>query len=181
MKNQSAPFSYAFDETAGPAVKDILLTIPSRWGRMPPLSRAVVVEAGKLLQHHNLLLEGAHQAKAGRTIGLIGGSRWGSFSTDRTFAETMEDDIAFASPAVFGYTLANIPLAEAANHFGLIGPVYAIIDHQDPMKKAIDTARRLLHAQKDLDIMLACEFDAYYRANNREQISVTFTIVGNHD
>ncbi len=43
-------YIYAFDEVVADELKDLLITIPGRWGRMPPLSRAVVVEAAKLLK-----------------------------------------------------------------------------------------------------------------------------------
>ncbi len=174
---KSETYDYAFDDTVSSDIKEMLISVPGRWGRMPPLSRAVVVEAGKLLRQHNLLAGGANQAAAGRIIGLIGGSRWGSNVTDQHFYSTMKEEAALASPALFGYTLANIPLAEAANQFGLTGPVYAIIDSETPLQSACNVAKRLLRANNKLDMMLACEFDSTYGVNRAEQLSVTFTIV----
>lgn len=170
-------FAYAFAEEVDKDIQDLLVNIPARWGRMPPLSRAVVVETGKFLRQHNLLTSNINLAKTGKTVGLIGGTRWGCHTTDLSFATTMKEDVMFASPAIFGYTLANIPLAEAANQFGLIGPVYAIIDKGDPLQKATNEARRILATQKDLDLMLACSFDSYYLGEEREQLSVTFTLL----
>ncbi len=174
-------FIYAFADQVDKKVEDILVTIPSRWGRMPPLSRAVVVEAGKTLQQNNILPSGSNRDEARKTIGLIGGTRYGSLTTDLAFTETLKNNIALASPAIFGYTLANIPLAEAANQFNLTGPVYAVIDHKNPFTKASKEARRLLATQNNLDLMLACEFDSYYHKDKREQLSVTFTLIGKND
>lgn len=174
-------YAYAFNDGVDDSIRKILITVPGRWGRMPPLSRAVVIEAGKLLQQKNLLTTSLNQAEAGRTIGLIGGTRLGSHTTDLAFAATLKEDVSLASPAIFGYTLANIPLAEAANHFGLIGPVYAIIEHAEPFQKAREEARRLLKAQRDLDLMLACSFDSYYNKEEKEQLSVTFTLITKND
>jgi hypothetical protein len=174
-------YTYAFEDGVDDTTREILITVPGRWGRMPPLSRAVVVEAGKLLRQKNLLTEGLNQAEAGRTIGLIGGTRLGSHTTDLAFAATLKEDVTLASPAIFGYTLANIPLAETANQFGLIGPVYAVIDHAEPLQKAREEARRLLKTQKNLDLMLACSFDSYYHKEEKEQLSVTFTLIDKND
>lgn len=174
-------YAYAFEDGVDDVTREILIAIPGRWGRMPPLSRAVVVEACKLMQQKNLLATGLNQAEAGRTIGLIGGTKLGSHCTDLAFAATLKEGVTLASPAIFGYTLANIPLAETANHFSLIGPVYAVIDHAEPLQKAREEARRLLKTQKDLDLMLACSFDSYYHKEEKEQISITFTLIDKND
>lgn len=174
-------FAYAFAETADDSVRKILLTIPSRWGRMPPLSRAVVVEAGRKLEQMNLLEMFMPRNRFSPTAGLIGATRWGSHSTDIAFASSMAEDVQFASPAIFGYTLPNIPLAEAANHFGLTGPVYALIETEDPLRAAAHEAQQLLHQQAKLDMMLACEFDAYYDEDDNDTLSVTFTLIKKDD
>jgi len=80
-------------------------------------------------------------------------------------------------PALFGYTLANIPLAEAANHFGLIGPVYAIIDENNPFQSAIEECRRTFNQLKNIDLMLACHFDHLRPNTNTQQLRITFAII----
>ncbi len=112
-------------------------------------------------------------------MGLIGGTKRGSLHTDRAFITTMADGPGLASPALFGYTLPNIPLAEAAGVFGLVGPVYAVFDEDNPLKCAEDEARRLLtmQKQKDLTLMLACEFDHYSDDKGKDVLSVTLTVV----
>ena len=147
---------------------------------MPPLCRCVIVEAGKLLRQHSLLDDGVRKILNGRTAGLIGGTTYGSLTTDLEFAGTIRQNPTLASPALFGYTLANIPVAEAANHFGLTGPVYAVVDQDNPFIAAQNEARRILLSDCHLDFMLACVFDAHYRKDDREQLFVTFTLIERH-
>jgi hypothetical protein len=170
-------FDYAFQQIPDAETAAILGDIPDRWGRMPPLSRAVVVEAGRVLKNRALLKSGRRLTEAGITAGLIGGTRKGSLATDMEFAATLTRGPDLASPALFGYTLPNIPLAEAANHYGLRGPVYAIFDSENPLSMAVQEAKRLLYIQKDLSLMLACEFDNFDHGGQGEQLSVIFTLV----
>lgn len=170
-------FDYAFKEMPGPEVEALLGSIPTRWGRMSPLSRAVVVEAGRLLRDNEWLACGCRFSEAGKTVGLIGATRTGSLATDIDFANTLADGFLLASPALFGYTLPNIPLAEAANHYGLIGPVYAIFDDHDPAAAAIDEAKRWLAARPDLSSMLACTFDSSGKQHAGTDFIVSFNMV----
>lgn len=168
--------SYAFLRTPDAETAALLGEIPGRWGRMPPLCRAVVVEAGRALKDAGLLENGRNMAAKGKNVGLIGGSRKGSLSTDLDFAATLSQNPKFASPALFGYTLPNIPLAEAAGHYGLVGPVYAVFDSNNPFDAARQEAKRLLQMQKDLSLMLACEFD-YLDHDGQMKLFATFTTV----
>ena len=170
-------FDYAFQQIPDAETTAILGDIPDRWGRMPPLSRAVVVEAGRVLKNSALLKSGRRLTETGKNVGLIGGTRKGSLATDMEFAATLTRGPGLASPALFGYTLPNIPLAEAANHYGLDGPVYAIFDSENPLGMAVQEAKRLLCMQKNLSLMLACEFDNFDHGCQGKQLSVTFTLV----
>ena len=169
-------FSYAFLDTPDADTQSLLADIPRQWGRMPPLSRAVVVEAGRVLKDAGLLENGRNLAAKGENVGLIGGSRKGSLSTDLNFAATFSKNPKFASPVLFSYTLPNIPLAEAAGHYGLVGPVYAVFDSDNPLDAARQEAKRLLHMQKDISLMLACEFD-HRDHDGQMKLFVTFTTV----
>lgn len=173
--------TYAFQDIADDSIRDVLVTVPGRWGRMPPLTRAVIVETGKVLQKHGI--GGSLQARTedSPSLGMIGGTRWGSHVTDLAFAESMRADIKLASPAIFGYTAANIPLAEAAAHFGLTGPVYALMEADNPLQAAVDEAQLLLRWQPGLDMMLACEFDARYLDKSELLLSVTCTLQRRND
>ena len=118
-------YNYAFTATPDPETLDVLGTRPTRWGRMPPLSRAMIVETGRFLKECAIQPQ-SFPTDTERTIGLIGGTARGSLAPDLDFAATLLEGVNLASPAIFGYTLANIPLAEAANHYHLTGPVYAV-------------------------------------------------------
>lgn len=180
MMPESAPansFDYAFRELPGEEVEALIGAIPTRWGRMSPLSRAVVVEAGRILTEYDWLPCGSRFSEIGKTVGLIGATGNGSLSTDIAFAETLADGFLMASPAIFGYTLPNIPLAEAANHYGLTGPVYAIFNDQDPLDAAIDEANRWLAARADLSSMLVCKFDSSGAQHAGADFIVSFYMV----
>ncbi|HET98212.1 MAG TPA: hypothetical protein ENN98_05905 [Desulfurivibrio alkaliphilus] len=170
-------YRYAFCETASPEVTRLLAATPSRWGRMPPLSRALVVEAGRVLVENGLLAPGEKFSDQGKRVGLIGGTTTGSLATDLEFAATLLTGPNLASPALFGYTLPNIPLSEAANHFGLIGPVYAIFAPESPLVAAEEEAGRWLVSQPELTLMLACAFDSRPMPGQAGQLAITFTIV----
>ncbi|MEN8140731.1 MAG: beta-ketoacyl synthase N-terminal-like domain-containing protein [Thermodesulfobacteriota bacterium] len=175
-QQEGKKFSYAFQDSPEPETIAVLGQVPGRWGRMPPLCRAVVVEAGRALRDAGLVAEKRSLAAKGKNVGLIGASRRGSLTTDLDFSATMASKPALASPALFGYTLANIALAEAASHFGLIGPVYAVFAKENPLALAEQEAERLLATDKNLSLMLACEFD-HFDHDGQMKLFVTFTTV----
>ncbi|MCP4342708.1 MAG: hypothetical protein GY799_28455 [Desulfobulbaceae bacterium] len=165
------------DDQPAESVVTLLGALPGRWGRMTPLSRLLIVETAQVLQHHGILGCGQRLSDLGKKVGLIGGTRRGSLHTDQAFIATKEAGAGLASPALFGYTLANIPLAEAAIVHGLRGPVYAVFDAKSPLESAQNEARRLLSMQTNLDLMIACEFDHYEHADQQEELLVTLTVV----
>jgi hypothetical protein len=114
--------------------RSILGTVPERWGRMNQLSQAILLEVGRLLRQAGLLNEG-HAVSENMQIGLIVASSWGSLVTDLAYAKDLRSGAQFASPALFGYTLPNIPLAEAAIHYHLTGPVFSLLS-EDPENEA---------------------------------------------
>ena len=170
-------FNYAFKEMPDSATIELLEELPGRWGRMPPLSRLVVVETGRILKENGLTIDSRKLNQQGQTVGLIGGTRYGSLTTDIDFAETLKQAPELASPALFGYTLANIPLAEAANHYGLTGPVYAIMDRSDPLSSAVSECERNLNQSDTINCMLACHFDDVPSESGRHQLQITFKII----
>ena len=127
---------------------------------------------------------GGGSPEAGRCKrgGLIGLTRRGSLATDLAYATTLKEGVAMASPTLFSYTLANIALAEAAGHYGLTGPVYAVFA-AEPGAGGEDEARRWLDHDPSLDFMVAGELDVYPvspedRAGAaNEVVSVNFKIV----
>jgi 3-oxoacyl-(acyl-carrier-protein) synthase len=173
MGEKDTAYSWAFNDQADDDSVAVLGTVPGRWGRMTPLCRLLLVKIGLLLQEKHIMEKGQKCSDLGLKVGLIGGTRRGSLHTDQAFIRTMENGPGLASPALFGYTLPNIPLAEAASQFGLIGPVYALLEASKPLDSAISEAKRLLLSQKELSFMLACEFDHY-----EDVFKVNLTLVG---
>lgn len=163
----------SFEDQAGDRVRQQLGSVPNRWGRMNPLSRALLLESCAFLQDQELWKPGERFSDRSLSVGLIGGSRYGSLQTDIAFQATLDDGLA--SPALFGYTLPNIPLAEVANHFGLTGPVYGLLDCESPFEAAVEEAKHLLKADPELSCMLACHFDHY--PAGPEGLAITLTIV----
>ncbi len=178
MGEKDTVYSWAFNDQADDDRVAVLGTVPGRWGRMTPLCRLLLVKIGLLLQEKHILKKGQKCSDLDLQVGLVGGTKRGSLHTDQAFIRTMENGSGLASPALFGYTLPNIPLAEAASQFGLVGPVYALLDADSPLDSAISEARRLLLTQKELSFMLACEFDHYENAEHGDVLKVNLTFVG---
>jgi hypothetical protein len=84
-------------------------------------------------------------ADPGRT-GICLGSRWGSFSTDLRFVESIAS--GFPRPAYFSATLPSSPVAEAAIQFGLKGPVRVVVGGGSPGLAALECALRILRQAK---------------------------------
>ncbi len=181
MINSSQPeynrFDYAYQEEPNPETIEILKAVPSRWGRMPALARLLVVETGRILHSHDYLDSGNHLGESDLVVGLIGGTSRGSLTTDLAFGDSLKAGVDLASPALFGYTLANIPLAEAANHYNLTGPVYALIEQERPLQSAQLECRRILAHLHDIDFMLACGFDEIGTKNNDYHLKITITLI----
>lgn len=169
-------FSYAFQDIPDDETVALLVNPPSRWGRMGPLSRAVIVEIGRSLAAANMLDQGSGTLSTGLTAGLIGATRQGSLSTDLDFTATLAKGVRRASPALFSSTLANIPLAEAASHFGLTGPVYALFAGVYPLAEARAEAKSWLLNQP-LSFMLACEFDCLVTKDTSLKLILTCEVV----
>jgi hypothetical protein len=172
-------YSYAFEDTPDPPTLAVLGSPPSRWGRMPPLCKAMVVETGKFLEKFKREA-GFDLRQPGTMIGLVGGTTRGSLAPDLDFARTLCEGVNMASPALFGYTLANIPLAETANHYHLTGPVYALIDEADPLAAAVREARRLVGMLPALHAVIACAFDDHPHCDQEKRLSLTFELVENN-
>ncbi len=156
-------------DEASEELASLLGAVPKRWGRMNRLSRLLLVKTALLLEDAGYCA-GEKLSEKGLAVGLIGVSRYGSLQTDYDFLATMEGGAAFASPALFGYTLANIPLAEVAVAFGLRGPVFALIgegEKENLLACAKEEAQRHLDSVPELHFMLACAFDYYQQEQKR--------------
>ena len=122
--------------------KELLGNLPERWGRMGLMSRAALVEVGCVLKKEGMLNDDATLIP-GWNGGLIVCSKKGSLAVDIEYAQTVKSGPGMASPHLFGYTLPNIPLAEAAIQYGLTGPVFCMIS-DDPYEEALLVAQQWL-------------------------------------
>ncbi len=168
---------WALTGDLAPEDLELLGKLPGRWGRMTPMSRLMIYQVGKILQEQKVVKGFKKCVDEGLVIGLIGATRRGSVHTDLAFLESMQQGPGLASPALFGYTLPNIPLAEAATHFGLVGPVYALFDTEQLQRKAVEEAELLLKSQAGLTHMIACEFDHYKDESGSEIIEVNLKLI----
>lgn len=141
-------YGYINQDLPGDEILAILGELPKRWGRMDEISRLVVVEVGRLLG------PGSSRGRGG----LIGLTSRGSLATDLAYVATLKQGLAVASPTLFSYTLPNIALAEAASHYQLTGPVYAVFA-EDPGAGGEAEARRWLDNDASLDFMVVGAFD----------------------
>jgi 3-oxoacyl-[acyl-carrier-protein] synthase II len=72
---------------------------------------------------------GMNHAQVARPVGIVASTRYGCLETDLAFnATTQEANGAYASPALFSYTLPGIAISEAAIHFRLTGPTFTAGD-----------------------------------------------------
>lgn len=164
-------------DNPGENLAALLGVIPGRWGRMSYLSRLVLVEAARVLQEMEFIGPAEKLSDKGLLAGLIGGTKRGSLFTDHAFVETMKLGPNLASPALFGYTLPNTPIAEAAVALGLKGPVFAVFDTGNPLEKAVSEAELYLVDDRELDFMLACEFDHYVTDTGEGEIEAVTVVV----
>ena len=137
---------------------DLLGTIPSRWGRMCPLSRAIIIKIAETLKHKQFLLD-SFKVKDPEKMGLIACTKNGSKFMDFEFYKSYQDTEQGASPLLFGYTLANIPLAEAASHFNIRGPVYSLVSKDNPFEFAVQEAKLWLAQDEGINNCIVGSFD----------------------
>lgn len=153
----STPFAYLRRDEPGPETLAIIGVVPKRWGRMDRISRLAVVEVGRVLRAAGLLRDEAEKVVAVGNGGLIGACAHGSLATDLAFAATLAGGLDLASPTLFSYTLPNIALAEAASHYGLTGPVYALFSSEPA--EAESEAHRWLDGEFAPEFMVAGSLD----------------------
>ncbi len=82
----------------------------------------------------------------GEKTGICLGNAFGSFSTDRRYAESVT--AGFPSPALFSATLPSSPVSEVAIMFKLKGPNRVIVGSSTPGLSAMSNAMNILSAKK---------------------------------
>ena len=107
--------------------KAVFKTSYPRFNRMDEFSRLGVSAVGLALQD-----AGRDESCSRRDVGIVVSTAYGCLHTDLDFFKTvMPENGAFASPALFSYTLPNCFLGEAASRFGLTGPGYVMTEQGD--------------------------------------------------
>ena len=98
-----------------------------RFNRMDEFSRLGVSAMGLALRD-----AGMDVWTVKRAVGVVVATVYGCLHTDLDYFETVvPEQGAFASPALFSYTLPNCFLGEAAARFGLTGPGYVVSQSDD--------------------------------------------------
>jgi len=156
-------------------IRQIIGTVPKRWGRMDAASRIALVEVGRLLGEA-ALLDANRQLPPQTLAGLVVGSRRGSIETDRRFSKGLRESPETASPLLFSYTLPNIPLSEAACQYQLRGPVYTIYSKK-PALQAERDGRRWLNHNPEISFMVCGELDVNLTGPKPPEITANFTII----
>lgn len=172
--SQANDYELIVPDQPGVELVSLLGEAPARWGRMSLLSRMLLVKIAQVLHARGTLGEERKFVKSGKRVGLVGATKRGSIYTDLAFIQTMEEGLP--SPALFGYTLPNIPLAEAALFFGLTGPVYAMFEQEGLLAAACEEASRLMSMNDEVDMIIACEFD-HIPGNGESKIPVNLTVL----
>ena len=150
----------------------IIGTLPDRWLRMDTMSQRAILEVGRALHDAGI------SSFSPECCGLIGGSKYGSLATDLAFAQSFKDGALFASPALFGYTLANISLAEAASKYNITGPVFCVLDNE-PLPAAKKEAARWLQFMPKNSFIIYGELDVI-PTDTGEDVTASFHILTIH-
>ena len=124
---KNAPFQMDPGELPSISRKTVFNSPYPRFSRMDEFSRLGVSAAGLALQDAGL--DGWNSKRA---VGIVVATVFGCLRTDLDYFETVTTEQgAFASPALFSYTLPNCFLGEAAARFGLTGPGYVVSRRRD--------------------------------------------------
>ena len=116
------PFQMDSGELPSISRKTVFKSPYPRFSRMDAFSRLGVSAIGLALQDAGL---NGKISKQG--VGIVVTTVYGCLHTDLDYFETVTpENGAFASPALFSYTLPNCFLGEAASRFGLTGPGYVV-------------------------------------------------------
>jgi len=121
---QNAHFEMVSGKLPSISRKAVFETPYLRFSRMDEFSRLGVSAVGLALQD-----AGLDEWTSKREVGIVVNTVYGCLHTDLDYFETVTpENGAFASPALFSYTLPNCFLGEAAARFGLTGPGYVITE-----------------------------------------------------
>ena len=121
---KNARFQMASGKLPSISRKAVFETPYPRFSRMDEFSRLGVSAVGLALQD-----AGLDEWRSKREVSIVVNTVYGCLHTDLDYFETvLPENGAFASPALFSYTLPNCFLGETASRFGLTGPGYVMTE-----------------------------------------------------
>ncbi len=122
-------------------------------GRFDPVSRRVCYVTALALQDAGM----EYSKDWKQDVGLLGTDEYGSEQANLTyFRDYVEGGRTMARANLFIYTLPSSPLAEAAVHFGLQGPLFYLRNQDGSIDSLLSTARRMI-AEGQAETMLVYE------------------------
>lgn len=139
-------------EFAGVPPRNEIFSIPFRnFGRLDVSSRATGYAVALALKDAGV----EYPIMDGVRAGIVGTSANGCLESDAGyFADYLKGDRILGRGNLFIYTLPTSPLAEAAIHFGLTGPLFYVNAGRGRLAAAIGHAGEVMR-DHDLDMMLA--------------------------
>jgi 3-oxoacyl-(acyl-carrier-protein) synthase len=111
------------------------------FGRFDPVAKMACCACALALRDAGIELPPGSRSE----IGIIGTGFTGSLEANRTyFKDYVDAGRVLARGNLFVFTLPSAPLGEAAVHFGLQGPLFAIVAPTTPLTDAIEIASGLV-------------------------------------
>ena len=125
-------------------------------GRFDPVSRRVCYVTALALQDAGM----EYSKGLKQNVGLLGTDEYGSEQANLAyFRDYVEGGRTMARANLFIYTLPSSPLAEAAVHFGLQGPLLYLRNQNRSVDSLLSAARRMID-EGQAEMMLVYELTA---------------------
>jgi len=122
--------------------EDGLFAYPVKnFGRLDPVSKRVCYVTALALQDAGM----EYSKDWNQDVGLLGTDEYGSEEANLSFfRDYVEGGRTLARANLFIYTLPSSPLAEAAVHFGLQGPLLYLRSQEGSVDPLLETAQRMI-------------------------------------
>ena len=140
------------DATAGSEAGKHIFSAPfDNFGRLDAASRVTCYAVALAFSDAGI----AYHQKGDMEIGIVGGNDYGCAKADGVYySDYLKNGRKLGRSNYFIYTLPSSPIAEAAIHFVLKGPLLYVSSMELPIKDALSTAGGILESN-EADLMLA--------------------------